>query len=178
MRFALLLAALAASPGFAASPLAHEARVAVSGEDLVVGVADKAANLQLDCAASTVQHTIRRCKLNASVAPFASSLGRRIESPSFTVHFQGQIVNMSVQFASGTGVDEVLNQLKTAIGREPKVQYWADDAHLFASYIWVDQETEIEITKTVVGDAGDGKVRLYASSLLGGLPISPDDLPR
>jgi hypothetical protein len=177
MKSAFLLAALAASPCLAASPFAREARVTVSGEDLIIGVADKAAETQLDCAASAVQHTIRRCKLNASVASFAISLGRHVESVALTVHYQGEIVNMSVEFSAGNDVDDVLSQLKSAFGQEPRVQYWADDAHLFASYIWVDQETEVEVTKTVKGDAGDGKVRMYASSLLGGRPISPDDLP-
>ena len=177
MRHAFLLATFAAAPCFASSPFAREARVTVSGENLIVGAADKAALAQLDCAASTVQHTIRRCRLNAAVASSASSLGRHVESAAVTVHFQGEIVNMSVEFSAETNVDEVLNQLKSAFGREPRIQNWADDAHLFASYIWVDQETEVEITKTVKGDAGDGKVRMYVSSLLGGRPISPDDSP-
>ena len=176
MKLIYLLTALASSPCLAASPLARGARITVSGQELVIGVADKTANLQLDCAPSTVQHTVRRCKLNAAVAPFADSLGRHADNVAFTVHFQGEIINMSIEFASS--VDEILDRLKADFGQEPKIQYWADDAHLFASYIWVDQETEVEVTKTVKGDAGDGKTRMYVSSLLGGLPIHPDDVPK
>ncbi|MFI5361410.1 MAG: hypothetical protein ACHQ49_05530 [Elusimicrobiota bacterium] len=176
MKFALLLATLAVSPSFAASPFALAARLTLSGEDLAVGAADKAANGRLDCAAGTVQRTVLRCKPNAAVTPFASCLGRRVESAAVTLHFQGEVVNMSVEFSAGNGVDDVLNQLRSTLGAEPKVQYWADDAYLFASYIWVDQETEIEVTKTLKG-SGDGKVRLYASTLLGGLPLSTDDGP-
>jgi|GEM_PF-2848461 len=178
MKLALLLAALAASPCLAASTLAREARVTVSGEALTVGVADKSSRSQLDCVASTIQHTILRCQVPPAAVSFASSLGRRVDAVSLTLHFTGQIINMSVEFASGNDVDGVLGQLTAALGLPPKIQYWADDAHLYASYIWVDGEAEVEVTKTVKGGAGDGKVRMYVSSLLGGLPLSPDDAPQ
>ena len=177
MRYAVLLAALAASPSFAASPLAREARLTVSGESVMVGVADKAAERRLECAPSTAQHTIIRCKVPAASVTFASCLGRRIDGATLNIHFQGQPINMSVEFSAGTSVEDVLSQLRTALGLEPKIQYWADDAHLYASYIWVDGEAEIAVTKTLKGNAGDGKVRLYVSSLTGGLPLSPDDIP-
>jgi hypothetical protein len=101
-----------------------------------------------------------------------------VDAVSLNLHFQGQVINMSVEFASGNDVDGVLGQLTSAFGLPPKIQYWADDAHLYASYIWVDGEAEVEVTKVVKGDAGDGKVRMYVSSLLGGLPMSPDDAPQ
>ena len=101
-----------------------------------------------------------------------------MDGVSLNVHFQGRIVNMSVEFSGASDVEAVLGQLKELFGAEPKIQYWADDAHLYASSIWVDGEAEVEVTRIVKGDAGDGKVRMYVSSLLGGLPISPDDDPR
>jgi hypothetical protein len=162
----------------AASPLAREASVTISGEPLIVGASEKAADRRLDCAASAVQHTVLRCQIAAAAVSSASSLGRRVDGVTLNVHFQGQIINMSVEFSAGNDIDDVLGQLKTAFAQEPKVQYWADDAHLFASYIWVDQEAEVEVTRTVKGGAGDGKVRMYVSSLLGGLPMSPDDAPQ
>lgn len=177
MRLSILLAALAASPSFAASPLARAARLTVSGESVMVGVVDKAAQQRLECAPSTAQHTIIRCKIPAVAVSFASCLGRRVEGATLNVHFQGQPINMSVEFSAGTSVENLLSQLRTAFGLEPKIQYWADDAHLYASYIWVDGEAEIEVTKTLKGDAGDGKVQMYVSSLTGGLPLSPDDAP-
>lgn len=169
--------AVAAAPCFAASPLAREARVTLSGESLQVGAADAAANARLACEPSAAQHTILRCKVAPAAVSFASCLGRRVDAVTLNLHFQGKIVNMSVEFAAGSDADAVLAQLKGALGSEPKLQYWADDAHLYASYIWVDGEAEIELTKTVKGPAGDGKTRLYVSSLLGGLPLSPDDAP-
>jgi hypothetical protein len=175
---AFLLTLLAASPCLAESPLAREARVTVSGESLTVGTADKSFQRRLDCAASTAQHTILRCKVPAAAVLLASSLGRRVDDVSLNLHFQGRIINMAVEFSAGNDVQAVTDQLKAAFGLEPKVQYWADDAHLYASYIWVDGEAEVEVTKTVKGAAGDGKVRMYVSSLLGGLPISPDDSPQ
>jgi hypothetical protein len=178
MRLAFLLAALTASPCLAESPLARETRVVISGDSLAVGAADKAAEGRLDCAASTTQHTVLRCKVPGSVVPFAGSLGRSVDAVTLNVHFQGQVLNMSVEFSAGSDVEAVLGQLKSAFGREPKIQYWADDSHLYASYIWVDDEAEVEVTKTVKGAAGDGKVRMYVSSLLGGLPLSPDDAPK
>ena len=177
MKLALLLAAFSCSPCSAESPLARAARVTVSGEALTVGVADKASQRQLDCAASTAQHTILRCKVPAAAVSFAGALGRRVDGVSLNLHYQGRILNMSVAFSADSGVESVLGQLKTEFGREPKVQYWADDAHLYASYIWVDEEAEVEVTKIAKGGDGDGKVRMYVSSLLGGLPLSPDDAP-
>ncbi len=177
MRLAFVLAAMSAVPCSAQSVLAREARVLVSGESLSVGSSAGAARRSLDCAESTVQHTILRCQVPPAAVSFASSLGRGVESVTLNVHFQGRIINMSVEFASGNDVEAVLRQLQSALGAEPKVQYWADDAHLYASSIWVDGATEVEVTKTVKGAAGDGKVRMYVSSLLGGLPLSPDDAP-
>lgn len=170
-----LLLVLLASPALAASPLAFEARVVVSGQNLVAGAANPAADSALDCAAPTVQRTIRRCKISPTAAAFATCLGRRVDGVTLNIHFEGDLVNMFVEFASGSGVDAVLAQLKSAFGREPSVQYWADDSHLYASYIWIDGVAEVEVTKVVKGDAGDGKVRMYVSSLLAGRPMSPDD---
>jgi hypothetical protein len=161
-----------------ASP-ALVARVSVQGETLMAGAAaDAAAQGRLDCAAATVQHTVRSCRLAAAALPSATCLGRRVDGVNLNVHFQGRVINMSVEFSAGTGADDVLSQLTAAFGRAPTVQYWADAGHLYSSSIWVDGRSEVELTKTVRGDAGDGKVRLYVSSLLGGLPISPDDLPQ
>lgn len=175
MKIPLVFALLASSPAFAASPLAYEARVVVSGQNLVAGAANAAADASLDCAAPTVQRTIRRCKLSPAVAAFATCLGRRVDGVTLNIHFQGDLINMFVEFASGNGVDAVLGQLKSAFGKEPRIQYWADDSHLYASYIWIDGEAEVEVTKVVKGDAGDGKVRMYVSSLLAGRPLNPDD---
>jgi hypothetical protein len=169
--------ARAAVQSMAESRFARAARVTISGEPLTVGAANRAAERFLNCSASAVQHTIRSCKSVAPEGAFASSLGRRVDGVTLNLHFQGKIVNMSIEFAAGNDADAVLSQLKKELGEEPKVQYWADPAHLFASYIWVDGKTEIEVTKTVKGDAGDGKVRMYVSTLLGGLPINPEDLP-
>lgn len=166
--------ALLASPVLAESPLAKAVAVAAAGKALAAGAATPGELGLLDCAPNTVQHTILRCKLKAAELPFAACLGRALDGATFNVHFQGEIVNMSVEFASGASPADVLSQLRGLLGA-PKREYWADDAHLFASYIWVDGEAEVELTETVKGDAGDGKARLYVSSLTGGRPLSPQD---
>lgn len=172
----VLAAALLAVPARAASPLARAASVALSGESFAVGAGGPEAVKRLDCAPSTVQRTILRCKVPAAAASFAACLGWRIDSAALNVHYQGRVLNMSVEFAD-SGADALLSQLRGVIGSAPKVQYWADDAHLYASYIWVDGEAEIEVTKTLKGPVGDGKTRLYVSSLSGDLPLNPDDAP-
>ncbi len=178
MKIAILLAAFAASQCWAAPPLAQIGRVTVSGESLMVGAADPAAAKQLECATSSVQRTIVKCKVPAPVISFTTCLGRHVDSVLLNNHFSGQIINMSVEFSADNNVDSLLTQLQATIGQQPKIQYWADDVHLYASYIWVDGVAEIEVTKTVKGATGDGKVRLYTSSLLGGLPLNPDDAPK
>jgi hypothetical protein len=168
---------VASAPAFASGALADAVAVTSAGRALVVGAANPAAETPLDCAADTVQHTVRRCRLKEAAAASASCLGRTLDGATFNIHFQGEIVNMSATFPSGTSPDDVLSQLRAVLGGRPKLEYWADDAHLYASYIWVDGETEVELTQTVKGDPGDGKARLYVSSLRGDRPLNPIDAP-
>ncbi|HVC09765.1 MAG TPA: hypothetical protein VNH15_07500 [Elusimicrobiota bacterium] len=162
----------------AAGTLAYAARVVTPGGALEVGAADKAADAELDCARSAVQRTILRCALPGSLVSQAAVLGRRVKSVTLNVHFQGEILDMSVAFADGSGAESVIGQLESEISKKPVVQYWADDSHLFASTIWVDGKTEIEVTRTIKGAADEGGARMYVSSLLGGLPLNPADAPQ
>ena len=174
-----LPAALAAaqtpqSPSPTAGRLAYAARVLIPGGVLEVGVADKAADARLDCANSSVQHTILRCTLPQPLASQASSLGRSVQSVTLNLHYQGEILDMSIAFANA-GADGVIRQLESDLGKKPVVQYWADSSHLYASSIWVDGKTEVEVSRTVKGSSDGGGARLYVSTLLGGLPLNPAD---
>jgi len=161
-----------------AGALARAARVVIPGGVLEVGAADKAADAELDCAHSAVQHTILRCTLPDSLISQAVVLGRRVKSVTLNVHFQGEILDMSVAFADGSGAESIIGELKSQLSKKPIVQYWADDSHLYASTIWVDGKTEIEVTRTVKGAQDQDGARMYVSSLLGGLPLNPADAPQ
>jgi hypothetical protein len=173
---ALLLSLALAAPCRAASPYAKAAQVKLGAAAITIGADASKSAAHLECGESKVQKTIRRCKLAEASRPFAAFLGRSVEAVTATLHWQGEAVNMSIELGKDSDVDAVLAQLEGLLGKKPGVQYWADDAHLFASYIWVDGETEVELTKTVKGDKGDGKVRLYVASIVGGRPAHPDDL--
>ncbi|MDE1977517.1 MAG: hypothetical protein KGI84_09715 [Elusimicrobia bacterium] len=174
-----LPAALAAaqtpqSPSQTAGRLAYAARVLIPGGVLEVGVADKTADARLDCANSSIQHTILRCTLPQSLVSQASSLGRSVQSVTLNLHYQGKILDMSIQFANA-GANEVIRQLESELGEKPVVQYWADSSHLYASSIWVDGKTEVEVSRTIKGSDDGSGARLYVSTLLGGLPLNPAD---
>jgi len=177
MRRAAAAAALllCAADATTAGPFARVARLRVGSSEIAVGV--KAPADVLACRSGRVQHTVRRCELAAAALAAARCLDHRVKAATLNVHFQGEVVNMSVEFEPGVGFDLLLGDLRAALGAEPRVEYWADDDHLYASYIWVDGDAEIEITKTVKGSAPEGGVRAYVSSLKGNRPLSPDDAP-
>jgi hypothetical protein len=158
-------------------PLSGAARLNVGSQQFAVGRRSLGYASTLDCAASAVQHTILQCSLKPAVLPTASSVGRRVQSASLTLNFKGDVVNMSVAFDPALGFDVILSDYKAALASDPKVQYWADDAHLYASYIWIDGETEVEITRTLKGTSAGGSVRVFVSSLSGNTELSPDDAP-
>jgi hypothetical protein len=172
----LALLAVLAAPVRAAS-LAEAARVQVGLDEIVIGRTLGAALSRLDCKDSAVQHTVRKCALKPAALALARSLGNPVAKLSLVRHFQGEAVNMSVQYADGLSFDFVLSLYKTAIGSEPKIEYWADDGHLYASYIWVDEGSEVELTDTIKGSKLPGGVTVYVSSLTRNRPLSPDDAP-
>jgi hypothetical protein len=167
------LAVLLLSVSAYSAPLSKDAVVSVGGSNLEVGAPVGAAEKSLECVAGKVQKTVKRCSLKAADAPFAKSFSHTVAAVNANVHFQGDVVNMSVEL-SGVSPSALLGELKIKLG-EPRVEYWADDEHLFASYIWVDGKTEVELTDTVKG--GSGKTILYVASLTGNRPLSPDDKP-
>lgn len=167
----IVLALLTAGKAWSAG-LAAAARLNVGAEQLVVGQTANAG--LLDCKASAVQHTIKRCALKPALAATASSVGRRIKSAAVTLNFQDTVINMSLEFDAGLGADLLTGDYAAAIGSAPKTQYWADDDHLYASSIWIDGETEVEISRTVKG-ASDGAARAFVSRLAGNPLLSPDD---
>lgn len=173
LRAFLLLALLPAS-GFAAS-LAESARVQVGLDEIVIGRKLGAAVSRLDCKDSAVQHTVRKCALKPAALASAKAVGNAVAKLTLVQHFQGEAVNMSVQFADGLSFAFLLDRYKSAIGSEPKIEYWADDDHLYASYIWVDEGSEVELTDTIKGAKFPGGVTVYVSSLTRNRPLSPDD---
>jgi hypothetical protein len=155
--------------------LAEAARLNVGSDRLIVGsVTERAAEL-LDCSKSEIQHTILQCSLKPKALPSAFSAGHRLQSASLTLNFKGRVVNMSLAFDAGLGFDVLLSDYKAAFAASPKIQYWADDKHLYASYIWIDSDTEIEISRTLKGPTEGGPVRVYVSSLSGNEDLSPED---
>jgi hypothetical protein len=177
LSFAIAAALCAPSSGWALGSLAQSARLVVDSGPLIVGQMVEGAAEALDCRTSSVQHTVQPCALKPRALPSASSVGRRVQSASLTVNFKGRVVNMSLAFDAGLGFDALFSDYKTALGSSPKVQYWADDAHLYASYIWIDGETEVEISRTLKGSSEGGPVRVYISSLSGNPDLSPEDAP-
>jgi hypothetical protein len=171
---ALALFASLAAQAFAA-PVAQAARVNLGPDAVVVGQKLGAAASRLDCKASKVQHTVRKCELKAAELTTAGSLGNNIAKLTLNAHFQDDVVNMAVVYAPGLPFNFVLGLYKTAIGQEPKTEYWADDDHLYASYIWVDGDAEVELTDTIKGDKLPGGVTAYVSSLTRNRALSPDD---
>lgn len=171
---ALALLAVLAGPA-AAAPVAQAARVSVGLESIVVGAKLGGAESRLDCKASKVQHTVRKCELKAAALPTATSLGNSVAKLTLNAHFQGDVVNMAVVYSPGLSFDFILGLYRNAIGGEPKVEYWADDDHLYASYIWVDGDAEVELTDTVKGAAPPGGVTAYVSSLTRNRALSPED---
>ncbi len=174
LRAAAVLCLFACLPA-SAGTLAEEAAVSVAGGKIAAGAPVGSAREQLDCSASKVQSTISRCALKPASAPFSRILGRAVAAVTLNLHFQGDVVNMSVEL-SGVAPDALLGELKSQLTGEPRVEYWADDEHLFASYIWVDGKTEVELTLAVKGPAG--KTILYVSSLAGNRPPNPADAPK
>lgn len=161
-------------PAFAGT-LADEAAVSVAGTKLSAGAPAGKAREQLECAQSKVQRTVSRCSLKAASVSFAKSLGHPLASLTLNLHFKGEVVNMSFEL-TGVAPDALVSELKAKLPGEPRVEYWADDEHLFASTIWVDGKTEVEFTRAVKGPAG--KTIVYVSSLTGNRPLNPDDEPK
>ncbi|MBI4054504.1 MAG: GIY-YIG nuclease family protein [Elusimicrobia bacterium] len=175
--FAAGLVLLAASvQGFSAGLPARTVQVRIGNNFLIVGEANPGADRYLDCPESSVQHTIRRCQLKERWVSSASSLGHAIKKVTLNMHFQGTIVNMGIEYAPGVAADLLIHECKTLFAREPKIEYWADEAHLYASYIWIDEDTEVEISKTIRGGS-DGEAKLYVSNLSGNRPLHPKDAP-
>ena len=103
------------------------------------------------------------------------SVGRRVRSAILNLNFKGRVINMSLTFDAGLSFDVLLGDYKLALGSEPKIQYWADDKHLFASYVWIDGTTEVELSRVMKGQATDGPVRAYVSALSGNQELAPED---
>jgi len=172
LAFALVLLSPAAAR---AAALAPAAKLNVGAESLVVGSKAGSAADFLDCAKSEVQHTILQCSLKHEAVPAAMSVGRRVQSAFLNLSFKGRVINMSLTFDAGLSFDVLLGDYKLALGSDPKIQYWADDKHLFASYIWIDGTTEVELSRTLKGPSTDGPVRAYVSSLSGNQELAPED---
>ncbi len=81
------------------------------------------------------------------------------QGATLNVNFKGKVINMSLTFETGLGFDVLLNDYKAALAASPKIQYWADDAHLYASYIWIDGDTEVEISRTLKGPTEGSRSR-------------------
>jgi hypothetical protein len=173
--FVIAAALLAANPARALAPSAQAARLNVGADRFVVGGKTDNAGELLDCAKSEVQHTILQCSLKPAALTSASSVGRRVQGAALTLNFKGEIINMSLTFDAGLAFDVLLSDYKLALEASPKVQYWADDKHLFESYIWIDGATEVELTRPLKGPAQEGAVRVYISSLSGDQDLSPED---
>jgi hypothetical protein len=156
--------------------LATAARLNIGSESLVVGQKTTVADQLLDCKLSKVQHTIRQCVLKPALAASTWSAGHRVKGASVTLNFQGDVINMSVEYEPGLGADVLIADYSTAIGANPKTQYWADEDHLYASSIWIDADTEVEISRAIKG-ASDGSARAFVSRLSGNPLLSPDDAP-
>ena len=171
----LVFALALLSPAASAASLAPAARLNIGPEGLVVGSKSGSAADFLDCAKSEVQHTILQCTLKPTAVPAAMSVGRRVQSAFLNLNFKGRIINMSLTFDAGLSFDVLLGDYTLALGSEPKVQYWADDKHLFASYIWIDGNTEVELSRTIKGASTGGPVRAYVSSLAGNQDLPPED---
>jgi hypothetical protein len=171
----VVLALILLAPAARAASLAPAAKLNIGAESLTVGSNAGSAADFLDCAKSEVQHTILPCSLKKTAVPAAMSVGRRVQSAFLNLNFKGEVINMSLTFDLGLGYDVLLGDYKQALGSSPKVQYWADDKHLYASYIWIDGETEVEISRVIKGAAPDGAVRVYVSRLAGNPDLSPED---
>ena len=175
MPFMIAVSLFAPSLGWGLGAFAQAARLSVGPDELVVGQKTARADELLDCVKSEVQHTLRQCALKPSALPSSFSVGHRVQSAALTVNFKGEVVNMSVAFDAGLGFDVLLSDYKAALSASPKIQYWADDKHLYASYIWIDGDAEVEISRTLKGPAADGPVRVFVSSLSGNQDLSPED---
>jgi hypothetical protein len=160
-----------------ADSVARAARVKAGLAEIVVGGKIGAAESKLDCAPSKVQRTVKKCVVKSGELASTRSLGNGVAKVALNVHFQGDVVNLSVAYGPGLSFDFILGLYKAAIGSDPKVEYWADDDHLYASYIWVDGDAEVELTNTVKGEKAAGGVTAYVSSLTRNRALSPDDLP-
>jgi hypothetical protein len=119
---------------------------------------------------------VKRCSLKPDALSRATAFGRAVKSATLNLHFQGAVLNMSVEFDAAP--ETLIADARAAFGRAPKVQYWADDAHLYEASIWIDEadQAEVEIDRAIKG-AKDSGARVYLSSLAGGRPLHPDDAP-
>lgn len=171
---AALLSLLLALPASSAK-LAEAAKISLGLEALVVGQKAGAAQAKLSCKDSKVQRTVKKCEVKPEALASARSLGNALEKATLVEHFQGDVVSYSVVYAPGLSFSFVLGLYKSAIGEEPKIEYWADDDHLYASYIWVDGEAEVELTDALKGGKAPGGVTAYVASLTRNRPLSPDD---
>lgn len=179
MRAAILLTAALLMPGTvrAADFLASAAKLSVGMSEFSAGRKAGKTEALFDCPPDGVQHTVLRCALKPEAAKNAFSFGKQVEEAKLNVHFEGDIVNMSVTYAASLDFDSLLSTYKSALSANPKVEYWADGARLYASYIWIDDKTEVEITRTLKGPVSDKRVTAYVASLSGNRPLSPQDRP-
>lgn len=159
--------------------MARAARLVLGPDAFAAGARAAAGSIDkyLDCASSSVQKTVRRCQLKPTSAAFARHFGRKVEGATMNVHYQGDVVNMFVEYAAGVSFEQVYGDVKSELGPETKFEAWADDARLYQDLIWIssDQLAEVSISRTVKGAPG-GKTRIFVSSIKGSRPIHPDDL--
>lgn len=177
----LLLAAwFLISPFYAvANPgsLAQAARFDVGQYELIVGGKIGNAEKTLNCLPEKIQHTIRQCHLKKEALSRALFMDAPIEKMNLSLHFQGDIVNMSIEYGADTSFDSLLETYKEKIYPNPKVDYWTDGDHLYASYIWIDSTTEIELSRMIKGTSDSAPIRAYVSDLTGNRPLNPEDNP-
>jgi hypothetical protein len=160
----------------AALDVAKNAAIKLGLDEIVIGKPIGKALAKLDCPESKGQKTIKRCTIGEKALKTATSQGNALEKVKINVHYQGESVNMAVIYASNLTFDFILGLYKTAMGEDPKVEYWSDDQdNLYGSYIWVDGDAEVEMTQTVVGTPGTGGVTVFVSSLKRGRPLNPAD---
>src|SRR5271154_1907174 len=103
LRVLVLCAALALPAR--AEPVARAAAVKVGLAEIAVGGKIGAAQAKLECSPSKVQHTVKKCVVKTAELTSTKSLGNSVDKVTLNVHFEGDVVNMSVAYAPGLSFD-------------------------------------------------------------------------
>lgn len=166
-------------PGLArgADYLAYAAKLSVGMSEFSVGHKAGKTEKLFDFPPDGIQHTVARCALKPEAAKNAFSFGNQVEEARMNVHFQGDIINMSITYAASVDFAALLKAMNASLSSPTKTEYWTDGAHLYESSIWIDEKTEIEISRAIKGAVSDKRVTVFISSLSGNRPLSPEDRP-